>query len=81
MQRSTSAANKIVSEPEVRWILIKSSAFENPNSEYRTMIRFLKARSAPIDEWIRNTTDVGSYNSDVNLIEMISKNFKKNQNV
>lgn len=42
----------------------------------------LKARSAPIDEWIRDMADTGSEAYDATLIrETISKHFKKNENV
>jgi hypothetical protein len=48
----TSAVNRIVSDSEVIKILIESLVFENANSECKRMMRPLKARSAPIDEWI-----------------------------
>ena len=50
LQRLISAVNRIVSDSEVRKILIESLAFENANSECKRMMRPLKARSAPIDE-------------------------------
>lgn len=48
----------IVSESEVRQILIESLVIENANLECKRVIRPLKARWAPIEEWIRNTTDI-----------------------
>ena len=57
-------------------------AFENANSEYKSMIRPLKTRSEPIDEWIRNMADIDSHSYYATLIgEVISKRFKKKQNV
>ena len=54
--------------------------FENANSESEGVIRALKARSAPIEKWIRNTADIGSHDYDSTWIgELTSKNFKKNQ--
>jgi hypothetical protein len=44
--------------------------------------RSLEESTAPIDEWIRNTTDIGSHSFDVTLIgEAISKGFDKIQTV
>lgn len=46
----------------------------------KRVIRHLKARSAPIDEYIRDTADIGSHLYSDNMIEVISKGIKKNQN-
>jgi hypothetical protein len=54
LQRLTSAVNKIVSDSEVRQILMRSLAFENANSECKGAIRPFKATSEPIDEWTGN---------------------------
>ena len=57
-------------------------AFKNDNSECKRMIRPLKARSDPIDEWIWNIVDIGSHTYDDTWIEeVISKNFKEVQKV
>lgn len=81
-QRLTSAVYRIESDSEVRQILMNYLIFKAPNSELKMVIRPLKARSAPIDEWIRNTADVGSYVYDATLTgEIVSKSFKKNKNV
>lgn len=78
LQRLTSAVNKIVSDSEVRQILITFLAFENANSEYKSMIRPLKTRSEPIDEWIRNMADIDSHSYYATLIgEVISERSKK----
>jgi hypothetical protein len=46
------------------------------------VIRSLKARSAPIDEWIRTMAGIGSHVYDaIQIAEIILKRFKKNQNV
>jgi len=78
LKRLTSGVNRIVSDSEVRKILMESLAFKNTNPECKGVIRPLKARSAPIDEWIRNTADIGSHVYDATLIgEEISKTIKK----
>jgi hypothetical protein len=42
------------------------------------LIRPLNVRSAPIDEWTRNTVGTGSHSYDMNLIkEVICKCFKR----
>ena len=69
----TSAANRIISDSEVRKILTKSLAFENANSECQRLIRPLKARSPPTAAWIRDIVDIGSHVYGANLIEVISK--------
>lgn len=50
LQILTSAVNRIMSDLEVRQILIKFWSFENSNSEFKRIIRSLKARSASMDE-------------------------------
>lgn len=47
------------------------------------MMRPLKARSSPIDEWIIDMGDNGSHVYDATTLirKVISKSFKKNQNV
>lgn len=82
MQRVTSAVNRIIADSEVRKkVLIESLAFKNPNSECKRVIRPFKARSARIDEWIKDPASVGSHVYSANLTgEVISKNLKKNQN-
>lgn len=45
------------------------------------VIRPLRAGSVPLDEWFRNTADTGSHAYGAALIEVISKNINKNQNV
>ena len=82
LQRLTSTVNRIVSDSEVIKILIESLVFENANSECKRMMRPLKARSAPIDEWIRTMAGIGSHVYDaIQIAEIILKRFKKNQNV
>lgn len=45
------------------------------------MISPLKARSAPIDQWIRNTVDIGSHAYKASLIgKVIFRYLLKNQN-
>ena len=78
MQRLTSAVNGIASDSEVRQTLIESLAFETANSECKRVIRSLKMRLTPIDKWIGNAADIGSYIYDGTLIgEVISERFLK----
>ena len=63
-QRLISAANRMISDPEVRQILIECLAFENANSECKRVMMPAKARSTPIDECIRQTVDIGSHTYD-----------------
>ena len=53
--------NRIVLDLEISQILIKYLAFENANLECKMVIRPLKARPAPIGEWIGITSDSGSH--------------------
>ena len=55
----------------------ESLAFENDNSEYKRVIRSLKERSAPIDEWIRDTADIGSHIFERDHKTSILTNFYK----
>lgn len=82
LQRLTPAVNRIASDPEIRQLIIEVLAFEKANSECKRVIRPLKARSAPIAEWIRNTADIGSHTSDETSIEeIIAKGLRKRQTV
>ena len=51
LQRSTSAVNRMIPNSEARQIRIESLTFENGNSLCKRIIRLLKARSAPLEEW------------------------------
>ena len=54
----TSAIYRAISNPGVKQGLIEILAFKNVNLAYRKVLRPLKAQSAPMDEWIRITTDI-----------------------
>lgn len=60
-KRLTLASNRIVSNPEGKWILIESLALETANSKYKRVIKPLILISALIGEYIRNTTDIWSH--------------------
>lgn len=80
LQNLTSAVNRTVSDLGVRKDAnCKFLAFEHANSECKTLIRPLQARSAPTEEWIRNMGDTGSqiYDSTVILVISQSSNFIK----
>lgn len=68
LQMLTSGVERSVSDSAARKAIIESLAFENANTECREVIRPLKARSAPIDEWIRYTAIVGSCSPDTTVI-------------
>ena len=56
---------------------------KNANSLCKSITRPLKARLAPIEEWIRVTLSIESHNHNDNgawLGEVISRGLKKNQN-
>ena len=80
LQRSTSVVNGMISNSEVRQIIIESLAFENANSLCKRIIRPLKARSAPLEEWIQDTINIASHEHDDTWIkEVISRGLiKKN---
>ena len=64
LPRLTSGADRRVADPGAKKALVESLAFEKANSECRKVIRPLKARSAPRDEWIRNMIEIGSHSYD-----------------
>nr|CDQ07277.1 Bm11540 [Brugia malayi] len=66
-QRLTSAVDRSISDPLARKALIESLAFENANTECKEAIRPLRARSVPIDEWIRNTIDIRPHSPNLTL--------------
>ena len=74
LQRLTSAVNRTVPDSEARRIIIESLAFENANAQCKRILRPLKARSAPIEDWIRETINVNLYDNDDNLVgELLSR--------
>ncbi|KAL6040241.1 hypothetical protein STEG23_020317 [Scotinomys teguina] len=74
LQRLTSAVNRMIPDIEARKIVAESLAFENANEACKRIIRPLKARSAPLEDWIRNTVNVESHEHDDTWIgEIISK--------
>ena len=52
LQKLTSAVNKMIPNSEARQIIIESLTFENANSQCKSTIRLLMARSAPLEKWI-----------------------------
>ena len=55
LQRLTSAVNRMIPNSEARQIIIESLPFENASSLCKSLIRPLKERSAPLEEWIHDT--------------------------
>ena len=80
LHRLTSAVHRSVRDSEARRIIIETLAFENANTQCKRVLRPLKARSAPIEDWIRETMNVDLY--DDNLIgEFISRETRTSPNV
>lgn len=80
LQRLTSVVNRIISDSEVRKILIEFLAFKKANLECKWAIRPLKARSALKDQEIRNLADIGSHIYDATLIgKVFPISLKKNK--
>ena len=52
LQRLTSAINRIIPNSEAIKIIIESLAFEKDNPLSKRIIRPLKVRSVPLEEWI-----------------------------
>ena len=61
LQRLTKAVQTGVTDPEARWVLIESLAFENDNIECKKILGLLKFISAPMDEWILQTMIVETF--------------------
>ena len=80
LHRLTSAVNRTVPDSEARRIIIETLAFENANAQCKRILRPLKARSAPIEDWIRETLNVDLY--DDNLVgQLISREPRSSSNV
>ena len=56
-------------------------AFENANTQCKRILRPLKARSAPIEDWIRETINVDLYDNDNLIGEFISRGTRTSPNV
>ena len=50
----------MTSNSEARQIIIESLTFENTNAQCNSVIQPLKARSAPLEKWIRDTINIVS---------------------
>lgn len=48
--------------------MIETLAYENANTKCKIVIRQLKAWAAPVDDWIRNATHIGSHECHANII-------------
>ena len=78
LQRLTSEVNRMIPNSEARQIIIESLAFENANSLCKKLIRPLKEKSAPLEEWIRDTIIIDSPDHDYTWIgEVISRGLRK----
>ena len=63
---------------EAKQIIIESLAFENVNYQCKRIIRPLKTRSAPLEEWIQDTINIESHdNDDAWTGEVISRGLRK----
>ena len=64
LQRLTSAVKRMIPNSEAKQIIIESLAFESVNSLCERVISLSKARSAPMEDWIRDTTNIESHEHD-----------------
>lgn len=55
-----SAVKKALSDPDVRQVLIETLVEENANTECKEGITPSKTWKAHMDEWIKDTTNIGS---------------------
>ena len=62
-------------------IIIESLAFENGNAKCKRILRPLKARSAPIEDWIHETVTVHLYNDENLVRELISRGPRTSPNI
>ena len=81
LHRLTSAVNRTVRDSEARRIIIESLAFENANTQCKRILRPLKARSAPIEDWIRETINVDLLEKDNLVEEFLSRGTRTGSNV
>lgn len=70
--------NRAITDPEIRQSLIEILALKNASNECKS--RPLKAQGVRIDEWIRETTGVGSQEYNANIIGQIVPENIRNQN-
>lgn len=77
LQRLASAVKRMVSDSEASKAIIESLAFENANAACKRIIRPLRARSAPMEDWIRETINVEADEHDDTWVgEVISKGLR-----
>ncbi|XP_052568117.1 endogenous retrovirus group K member 10 Gag polyprotein-like [Peromyscus californicus insignis] len=77
LQRLASAVKRMVPDSEASKIIIESLTFENANAACKTIIRPLKARSVPLEDWIRDTVNVEAHeHDDMWVAEAISKGLR-----
>jgi hypothetical protein len=61
--------NKAISDPDTRQVLIETLVYDNANTKYKNVIRLLKAQVMPMDEWIRDKTNISSNVYCANIID------------
>ena len=54
----------MIPDSEARQIIIESLTFENASSQCKKIAMQLKAKSAPFEEWIRETNNIESHDHD-----------------
>jgi hypothetical protein len=60
--------SKAVSDHDARQVLIETLVFENLNTECKKVTRPLKAQAVPMNEWVRDMTNISSNVYHVNTI-------------
>lgn len=83
LQTLSKAIKVGVTDPEARYILIKTLTFENVNLEYKKILGCLPVTSAPIDEWILHTINVETFdwNTKTRVGKGISNGMRRYHNV
>jgi hypothetical protein len=72
--------DRAITDPETSQALIEILAFENANTKFKRAIRLLKACEAPVNEWIRETTGLGSQEHNANIIGQVTAKNIRNLN-
>ena len=72
--------DRAITDPETSQALIEILAFENANTKFKRAIRLLKACGAPVDEWIRETTGLGSQEHNANIVGQVTARNIRNLN-
>lgn len=68
LKRWVSAADKSISDPDAKEILIETMIFQNSNTKCKRVIRLLKAQAAQIDMSIKDMNNISSHKHHTTII-------------